>query len=160
MENTSGSRHVDPAASVRRLANLLDAAVRIPGTNIRIGLDPILGLVPGIGDLAGTVLSGYVVLAAVRLGVPRPVLARMLANLGVDAVVGAVPLLGDIFDVAWRANSRNLALIETHVASPGVHLPVRDRKLDLAIVLAIGTLAALAILLSVLAFRAVLTLFD
>lgn len=160
MEPTAPDRTEDATASVRRLARVLDAAVRIPGTNIRVGLDPILGLVPGIGDLAGTVLSGYVVLAAVRLGVPRPLLARMLVNLGVDAVLGAVPLLGDLFDVAWRANSRNVALIEAHVASPGAHVPVRDRKLDVAIVLAIGVLAALAITLSVLAVRTAMSLFS
>ena len=160
MEPTNASRRDDPAASVRRLAHVLDAAVRIPGTKIRIGLDPILGLIPGIGDLAGTVLSGYVVLAAVRLGVPKPVLARMLVNLGIDAVLGAVPLLGDVFDVAWRANSRNLALIESHVATPGATVRVRDRKLDLAIVLAIAVLAALAIMLSVMAIRALIDLFS
>jgi len=160
METPNARKHDDPVASVRRLANALDAAVRIPGTNIRIGLDPILGLIPGIGDLAGTVLSGYVVLAAVRLGVPRPVLARMLVNLGIDTVLGSVPVLGDVFDVAWRANSRNLALIESHVATPGAHVAVRNRKLDLAIVLAIVVLGALAILLSVLAVRAAFGLFS
>ena len=160
MDIPNAHKRDDPAASVRRLANVLDAAVRIPGTNIRIGLDPILGLIPGFGDLAGTLLSGYVVLAAVRLGVPRPVLIRMLANLGIDAVLGAVPLLGDIFDVAWRANTRNVALIESHVAAAGAQRPVRDRKLALAIILAIVVFAAIAIMLSVLAIRTAMDLFS
>lgn len=145
---------IDRTAAIRRLAHLLDDAVRIPGTNIRIGLDPLIGLVPGIGDFAGTVLSGYIVLAAARLGVPRRMLARMLVNLGIDAILGSVPLLGDLFDIAWRANGRNLALIETHIAAPGAMIPRPDHKLDAGIVVAIVVLAVLAIVLSVLAARA------
>ena len=108
----------DRAARVRSLARLLDSAITVPGTNIRFGLDAALGLFPGLGDVAGAALSGYIVLAAARMGVPVPVLARMLGNIAVDGMVGAIPLLGDLFDVGFRANLRNAALIERHVAAP------------------------------------------
>jgi hypothetical protein len=108
----------DPAANLRSLARLLDAAITVPGTNIRFGLDSLIGLVPGLGDMAGAAMSGYIVLASARLGAPSPVLARMVANVAVDAVVGSVPLLGDLFDVGWRANIRNTELLDRHLESP------------------------------------------
>lgn len=101
---------------LRRLARLLDAAVRIPGIGARVGLDGIVGLVPGIGDAATAALSLYIVLEARRLGVPKAALARMLANVAIDTLAGTVPLLGDIFDVAWKANLRNIGIIEQHMA--------------------------------------------
>src|SRR5690349_4961119 len=86
----------DPAATLRALARLMDSAIAIPGTNIRLGLDSVIGLVPGVGDLAGAAMSGYIVLASARLGAPAPVLIRMVANVAVDGIVGSVPLLGDL----------------------------------------------------------------
>ena len=120
----------DPATRARSIARLLDTAFRIPGTNIRFGLDGILGLIPGVGDVAGAALSGYVILTAARAGAPNTLLARMLANVGLDALVGAVPLLGDLFDVAFRANVRNAALLDGWLlrsgqAEPGAVTPVR-----------------------------------
>lgn len=100
---------------LRRLAYLLDDRFSIPGTRYRIGLDGLVGLVPGIGDAVTTVLALYIVLEARRLGVPVAKLARMGLNVGVDAVLGAVPLVGDLFDVAWKANRRNLALLLAHL---------------------------------------------
>lgn len=85
---------------------------------MRFGLDPILGLVPGLGDVAGAALSGYLVLLAARLGAPRVVVLRMVANVALDSVVGSVPLLGDAFDVAWKSNMRNLALLERAIERP------------------------------------------
>jgi uncharacterized protein DUF4112 len=101
---------------LRRLARLLDAAVRIPGIGARVGLDGIVGLVPGIGDAATAALSLYIVLEARRLGVRKGALARMLANVAIDTLVGAVPVLGDVFDVVWKANLRNIGIIEEHMA--------------------------------------------
>ena len=92
---------------------MLDEAIRIPGTNIRIGLDALIGLLPGGGDIAGGVFSGVIILQAARAGAPTPVLARMLGNVLVDVVIGAIPLLGDVFDVAWRANTRNVRLLDS-----------------------------------------------
>ena len=108
----------DEAASLRSLARLLDTAVGIPGTNIRFGLDSLIGLVPGLGDLAGAAMSGYIVLASARLGAPTPVLVRMVANVAIDAAVGTVPLLGDLFDVGWKANTKNAALLDRHLGDP------------------------------------------
>lgn len=105
-------------AKVRTLARALDSAVRIPGTRITFGLDSIIGLVPGFGDVAGGLMSGYILLAAARLGVPPSVIVRMILNLGVDTLVGSVPLLGDLFDVGFRANLRNADLIDRHLAEP------------------------------------------
>ena len=103
---------------VRVLARALDSAVPIPGTSMRFGLDPILGLVPGLGDLAGAALSGYIVLAGIRMGVSRSGVVRMLANIAIDTFVGSVPVVGDLFDAGWKSNNRNVALIERHMADP------------------------------------------
>jgi hypothetical protein len=100
---------------LRQLAHLLDDRFRIPGTTYRIGLDGLIGLVPGIGDAVTTLIALYIVLEARRLGVPLTKLGRMGLNVGVDAVLGAVPVLGDLFDVAWKANRRNLALLLDHL---------------------------------------------
>jgi hypothetical protein len=100
---------------LRQLAHLLDDRFRIPGTTYRIGLDGLIGLVPGVGDAVTTLLALYIVLEARRLGVPLTKLGRMGLNVGVDAVLGAVPVLGDLFDVAWKANRRNLALLLDHL---------------------------------------------
>ena len=104
---------------VRTIARALDSAVPIPGTSFRFGLDPILGLVPGLGDLAGAALSGYIILAGIRMGVSRTGVIRMLGNVAVDTFVGSVPIVGDLFDAGWKSNNRNVALIERHMADPG-----------------------------------------
>lgn len=103
----------------RLLARLLDDAIPIPGTSYRIGIDPLLGLVPGIGDVLGALLSTWLVVIAARLGAPLPVLARMGLNVAIEAVVGAIPLAGDLFDAGWKANMRNLRLVETWLEQPG-----------------------------------------
>lgn len=97
---------------LRDLARLLDEAIRIPGTNIRVGLDALLGLLPGGGDVAGGLLSGLIMLQAARAGAPASILARMLGNVLLDVAIGTVPLFGDLFDVAWRANTRNVRLLD------------------------------------------------
>jgi hypothetical protein len=96
------------------LANLLDVAFVVPGTPIRFGVEAILRLVPGIGDAAASALSVYVLYEASRLGIPKLLLARMVANVVVEGVAGAVPIAGDLFDVAWRANRRNVALLREY----------------------------------------------
>ena len=133
---------VEPAtlARARALARLLDTSMRFPGTRFRFGLDPILGLIPGVGDLAGVLLSSTILLTAARLGVPGATLLRMGLNVGIEAVVGLVPLLGDLFDAGWRANIRNMALIDTHLERPG-STARRDRRWLIAV--AIGIVVAL-----------------
>jgi hypothetical protein len=102
----------------RVLARVLDDLVRVPLTRRRVGLDPVIGLVPVLGDWAGWVASVHLLLAAARLGAPASVILRMTGNALLDAVVGSVPLLGDLFDLGWKANRRNLALLERVVADP------------------------------------------
>lgn len=98
------------------MARLLDSSFVIPGLNRRAGLDSLIGLIPGIGDFASGALSTYFVFEARRIGAPSSVLAKMAANIGIDAVIGVVPALGDLFDVAFKANMRNVALLRSHFA--------------------------------------------
>jgi hypothetical protein len=111
----------DAAVRLRRLgrfAHWMDDGIRLPGLGLRVGLDPILGLVPGIGDAAGAVLGVWVLVEAARLRASRATLVRIFYNIAVDAVGGTIPLLGDAFDVFWKANLRNVALLERHLADP------------------------------------------
>ena len=100
------------------LAHLLDDAFRIPGTSLRFGLDGIVGLIPGLGDILGGLASCILLVAAWVRGAPYVTLARMVVNIGIEVLLGAVPLLGAIFDVAWKANRRNYRLLERHLAQP------------------------------------------
>jgi hypothetical protein len=136
---------------VRTLARLLDNAIPIPGTNWKIGLDPIIGLIPGVGDMIGAVLSGYIVLEAVRAEVPAFTLARMLVNVGIDTLLGAVPALGDVFDAAWKSNVMNVALLERHLVATGGAPPKRRNVVGLmalaliVLVLIVGAGVALGV---------------
>lgn len=103
---------------LRRLSYLLDQAIHIPGTPIRIGLDPLLGLLPGGGDFLGTALSAYIVIEAARMGLPRAVLTQMVSNIVLDTVTGTVPVLGDLVDLTWKANTKNMVLLEEHLGVP------------------------------------------
>lgn len=137
---TGGILADDPASRTRRvrvLAKLLDNSISIPGTPWKIGFDPIVGLIPGIGDLIGAVLSGYIVLEAVRADVPAFTLARMLLNVGVDTLLGAVPAVGDLFDAAWKSNTMNVALLERHLVVTGGSPPKRRNVLGLMAIVVI-----------------------
>ena len=101
---------------VEQLADLLDTRFRIPGLGIRFGWDAIVGLVPGIGDLSAFGVSAYIILQAYRMGVRKRTIARMLANAGIDTVVGSVPVLGSLFDVGFKANRRNVRLLHRALA--------------------------------------------
>jgi hypothetical protein len=129
---------------VRVLAKLLDNSITIPGTGWKIGLDPIVGLIPGIGDLIGAVLSGYIILEAARAEVPGFTLFRMLANLGLDTLLGAIPAVGDVFDAAWKSNVRNVALLERHLSKQPA-LPEKSRSYPAAAI----TLTVIALLVIV-----------
>jgi Domain of unknown function (DUF4112) len=98
-------------ARIDALATLLDTALVIPGTTVRFGLDALIGLFPAVGDIITTALSLFIVHEAYQLGAPSHVIARMLGNVALDGVFGAVPLVGDAFDVLWRANRRNMRLL-------------------------------------------------
>jgi hypothetical protein len=125
----------------RTLARALDARFRIPGTPLRFGWDAILGLVPGVGDAAGGLLGGYGLYAGFKVGAPPVILARMLLNLAVDLIGGAVPLVGDLFDFGWRGNLRNLALLERWLERPH-QTRRRSRALLLGLLLTILALSA------------------
>jgi hypothetical protein len=111
--------HAPRLKRMRQISQLLDGAIAIPGTKQRIGLDPILGLIPGGGDTVSAALSGYIIVEAARMGLPRKALMQMVMNLVIDTVVGSVPVLGDIFDVVSKANLRNMQIVESHAQSPG-----------------------------------------
>src|SRR5687767_9579377 len=95
-----------------QLAWLLDSSIPIPGTRFTIGLDALLGLFPVLGDLLGVLVSSYIVNEAARLGAPRSVLLRMALNVGIEGIIGIVPFAGDVFDAAWKANQRNVRLLD------------------------------------------------
>ena len=105
-------------ALARALAKLMDTAFEVPGTRIRFGLDAVLGLIPGVGDAIGSVIGGYIVIVGSQLGVPRVVIWQMMLNLGIDAAIGVVPVVGDVLDIGWKANVKNVALIEQALADP------------------------------------------
>jgi Domain of unknown function (DUF4112) len=134
---------MSPNDSLRRVnavATLLDDALHIPGTNLRFGIDPLIGLVPGLGDLIGGAASAYIILEAARAGAPASVLVRMAANVGIDTLIGSVPVAGDLFDFAWKSNTRNAELLARHVAAP-----VDTRRASIAlVVLVLASLGAIA----------------
>src|SRR5512138_1763127 len=99
-------------ASARLLARLLDDAVPIPGTSFRVGIDPLLGLLPGLGDALSALLGGWLLVLAARLGAPAAVIGRMALGVGLDLLLGLVPGAGDLLDFLWKSNRRNLRLLE------------------------------------------------
>ena len=135
-----------------RLSQVLDTAMRVPGTNVRLGLDGILGLIPGVGDALGAVLSSYIILEAARLGFPKSVLLRMIGNVAIETVIGAVPILGDLFDIAWKANISNLALLRASAAEPAADRRSPRQIVSVFVVLLIVAIAGL-IALSLLLLR-------
>lgn len=131
--------------ALRRMANLLDSAFVVPGTSYRIGLDPILGLMPGLGDLVSPLFTVGLLWQARELNLPKVVQLRMIFNVAIDSMIGIVPFAGDLFDFAWKANNKNYALLERHAveeheAGPG------DWVFVSAMILLVLVLAALPVL--------------
>lgn len=132
--------------ALRRVATLFDSAFPVPGTTYRVGLDPILGFIPVIGDVVSPLFAVAVLWQARDLGIPRVVQLRMVFNVAIDALIGAVPLAGDLFDFAWKANDRNLRLLEHHATEE--RPPTKgDWLFVMVITLAVVALAALPFLL-------------
>ena len=111
----AGPTRGDAVARMEALATLLDSAILIPGTNQRVGFDALIGLVPGVGDAISAALSAYIIWEARQLGLQRWKIARMVANVAFDTALGAVPIAGDVFDVFFKANQRNVRIIQDHV---------------------------------------------
>jgi hypothetical protein len=139
------SDRIDP--ELEWLAYWTDSAFRIPGLGIRFGFDAIIGLVPGLGDVLTSLISLYILAAARRYGVPRATLMRMTFNIAVDTSVGAIPFLGDAFDVFWKANMMNVALLRRHVMATPVEQRAARRKDTLFIAgLVLGLLALMVLI--------------
>ena len=121
----SGTQASQSDDLVERLAWLMDQSIQLPG-GYRIGVDPIIGLIPGIGDVIGTAVSAAIVFQAHRMGIPKATLMRMVANVGIDAALGAIPFIGDAFDFVFKANAKNLELYRQ--ARGGIGQPSEDRR--------------------------------
>jgi hypothetical protein len=135
--------------AIEKIAWLMDKSIPIGG--MRIGLDPLLGLLPGVGDIFGAVVSTVLIVHAHRAGVPKPTLLRMIANVGIDSAVGSVPVVGDFFDFAWKANTRNLELYRASVR--GQHHPKRDWAFLFLLMLGLALVLAIPIALAIWLFR-------
>jgi hypothetical protein len=129
---------------LKKLAWLMDESIVIPGLGFKIGVDGIIGLIPGVGDIVTTGISTYIVRQAQLLGVPKVVLLRMVFNVAIDFVVGAIPLLGDLFDMGWKANRRNLRLALDYFENPS---KVQRWSWMTAVGLASGVLLAISLLI-------------
>jgi hypothetical protein len=133
---------VSAVQQLRTLARLWDELIRLPVIGRRIGLDALVGLLPGVGDAASAVVASWGIVVAYRLGAPASILTRMTANIALDTVIGAIPLLGDLFDIGWRAQRRNVELLERWLDSP--HAVQRSSRLMLVTIVAtaLGVVAA------------------
>lgn len=140
---------------VQALSQLLDNAITLPGTDYSVGLDPLIGLLPGGGDLFTGLLSLYIVFESFQLGVSASTLTRMASNIALEVVAGTIPFVGDLFDVAWKANSRNVRLLEDHLQSPQ---PRRQADRVFFVVLMTGLLILIGAIatLSFMVFRLLL----
>ena len=147
-------------AQARSLAKLLDRAFRVPGTNITFGLDALIGLLPGGGDMAGAIFSGWLILLGSRMGMPKSMLVRMVGNVAIDTIGGSVPLLGDLFDVAWKSNTKNLELLEQFAGSPTPSGPVVSRGTVIAAIALMALLVIGGIWLAIVVIRALLSLLS
>jgi hypothetical protein len=132
--------------TLQRLEVLLDEAIRIPGTGVRFGLDGIIGLVPGLGDVLAGLLSLVIPIAAWTRGVPYVTLARMAVNIGIGVLVGTIPILGDIFDIAFKPNRRNYRLLRLHLGEPRRHT-WRDWAFLATLIVGLAAVFAIPILL-------------
>lgn len=119
------AEHTERLDRLDRLASTMDSLFRIPGTGIKVGLDSIIGLIPGIGDVVALAPAGYIVASAAHMGVPKSKLMRMGFNVGIDTLIGAIPLVGDIFDIGWKGNLRNVKLLRDHVERQSTEIPLK-----------------------------------
>jgi hypothetical protein len=128
---------------LRALSYLMDNSIPIPGTGFRFGIDPIVGLLPGAGDVLSNCIAAYIVFEATRLGIPREMLFQMVGNILLDTAAGSVPAFGDLFDLGFKANSRNYKLLESHLKLPQPERLPPARRIDkgFVILMLVGILA-------------------
>ena len=152
MKHPPSSGRATKFERIQALSQLLDNAITLPGTDYSVGLDPLIGLLPGGGDLFTGLLSLYIVFEGFQLGASAPTLTRMASNIALEVVAGTIPLVGDLFDVAWKANARNVRLLEDHLQSPQ---PRRQADRVFFVVLMTGLLILIGAIatLSFLVFR-------
>jgi Domain of unknown function (DUF4112) len=139
---TGAGRQLFADENLDLLAHLLDDCFRIPGTSFRFGIDGIIGLVPGLGDILGGLASCIIVIAAWFRGVPYVTLVRMGINIGIEVLIGSIPIAGDLFDIAWKANRRNYALMTRHLRQPRTHT-WKDYGFLFGIIAALGLIFAI-----------------
>ena len=158
---TNAARRIDPRAShetdrlrfARILADLLDQRFTIPGTSIRIGLDPIISLIPGVGDLLANLTGSLILLIAAQLGVPKVVLARMGINIAVNTIIGAVPIFGDIASIWYRSNVRNVELLQRYLGRPSKRAEPRDWLFVIALIVGLLLLMGGFVVLAIWLFK-------
>lgn len=148
MNPTDNTRRDSAVRRLDALSYVMDNSIPLPGTNRRFGLDAVIGLVPGFGDAAGALTSAYIVVQAARLGAPASSLVRMVLNVGIEAVVGAIPFAGDLFDAWFKANARNVTLLRQELDRPG-----STRKSSTGVVLAV--IIALVLILGAVGWLAI-----
>jgi hypothetical protein len=140
------------------IALIMDEVIRVPGTKFRFGLDPLLGLIPGIGDASSAVVSGFALLQAVRLGVPKILLARMAVNILVNEVIGVVPVIGDAFSFWFKSNARNYEIIKQHVATPGAVTRRSDWIFVIGVLVLLVVIVCVGVLFSLFVLGAIASL--
>jgi hypothetical protein len=140
---------------LRYLSNLWDNALRIPGTNLRVGLESLIGILPFGGDVIGLLLSCYILFHAIQFKLPKTILLRMVSNIVIDAVVGLVPILGDLFDTTWKANTRNVNLLENHLQQPSLSHSA-NRRFIVLLWLGVISIAIILITICVMLFKLLL----
>lgn len=151
LQNPDQQKYVNSLRRLDRYAQMLDSKFRIPFTRIRFGLDPVIGLLPGIGDVAGLGLSLYLIGEGIKIGAGPKTITKMMGNVVVEFVVGLVPVLGDAFDLLWKANDRNAALLRTHIEQKLTPSTPRRRWLSYGLLTVFGLLL---VTLAVLIFQA------
>ncbi len=109
------NNNINKVQSLGKLSYLLDKSVKIPIIGYRVGIDSIIGIIPGVGDVAGAAISSYIVYKGYKMDVPKKVLAKMVFNIGLETAIGSIPVVGDIFDVIWKSNIKNVELIKKNV---------------------------------------------
>ena len=142
--------------ALRRFAYLMDQAFPVPGTNIRVGLDAALGLIPGIGDVTGALLSTWIIAGALRHRVPMRVILRMVLNISIDLIFGAIPIAGDVFDFLYEENMKNMRLLEKH--RDRSRPPRHTSEIGLILVAIVAFLVLLALTMVVLAVAVIIWL--